>query len=84
MQHTLAVSIPDRTFETLRRVAADEQRTPEDVASDWLAAAVERVENDPVLKLLGSVRSDVTDVSERHDYYLGQALMAEMRGEEDA
>lgn len=38
---------------------------------------------DPLLRLAGAFTSDVTDAAERHDYYIGQALYKEMRGESD-
>ena len=36
-------------------------------------------ETDPLLALAGTLQSDVTDVSERHDDYIAAALLAELR-----
>ncbi len=38
---------------------------------DWLAAIVRDVAPDPLLRLAGSIRSDLTDVAERHGHRLG-------------
>lgn len=38
---------------------------------------------DPLLALAGTLKSDVTDISERHDDYIAAALLAELRGDED-
>ncbi len=39
-----------------------------------------RPERDPLLALAGTLTCDVTDIGERHDEYIGQALLKEMRG----
>ena len=39
-----------------------------------------RPERDPLLALAGTLACDVTDIGERHDEYIGQALQKEMRG----
>ena len=36
-------------------------------------------ERDPLLALAGTLTSDATNISERHDEYIGQALLEEMR-----
>ena len=33
--------------------------------------------------LAGTLQSDVTDIGERHDDYIGDALLAELWGDED-
>ena len=38
---------------------------------------------DPLIALLGTLESDVTDLGERHDEYIADALLAELRGDED-
>ncbi len=40
--------------------------------------------DDPLLALLGSITCDVTDVSERHDEYIGQGLYDEIRAGEQS
>ena len=38
---------------------------------------------DPLIAALGTLESDVTDIGERHDDYIGDALLAELWGDED-
>jgi hypothetical protein len=38
---------------------------------------------DPLLALAGTLKYEATDLSERHDEYIGKALLAEMRGDND-
>lgn len=38
---------------------------------------------DPLIALLGTLECDATDLSERHDEYIADALLAELRGDED-
>jgi hypothetical protein len=80
MSHVLTIHLPDEIYEPLRRSAEQEQRSPEEVAAEWLAAAVRTIDEDPVIKLLGTVECDLTDVADRHDYYIGESLMRELRG----
>ena len=39
--------------------------------------------DDPLMALFGTVESELTDIADRHDDYLGQALLEELRAEED-
>ncbi len=38
---------------------------------------------DPLIALAGTLESDVTDIGERHDNYIADALLAELWGDED-
>ena len=38
---------------------------------------------DPLIALLGTLESDVTDIGERHDDYIRDALLAELWGDND-
>ena len=38
---------------------------------------------DPLIALLGTLESNVTDIGERHDDYIGDALLAELWGSND-
>lgn len=40
-------------------------------------------DSDPLLALIGTLECDVPDIGERHDEYIGDALIAELRGEHD-
>jgi hypothetical protein len=58
-------------------------RTPEEFATEWLSTTVQRLTGDPLLQLAGVFESDVTDLSERHNDYIGQGLLKELRGNKD-
>jgi hypothetical protein len=79
MAHTLTIDIPERVYDTLEKWAAQQGTTPEALARDWVARGVIELENDPLMRWAGAIDSDVADVSERHDEYLGQALRQEAR-----
>lgn len=80
MSQTLTVELRDDLYEVLKEVADKLGKTPEDMGGDWLAAAVERVVDDPLFPFAGAIKSDVPDWADRHDYYIGQGLAEEMRG----
>ena len=40
-------------------------------------------DSDPLLALIGTLECDVTDIGKRHDEYIGDALIAELRGNDD-
>jgi hypothetical protein len=80
----LTVELEDRLYQALKQIAQQLAQTPEQISAQWIANAVERIECDPLLALAGTLECDVTDVGERHDHYIGQALLAEMRGNENA
>ena len=44
--------------------------------------SVPKVEADPLIRLIGSLTIDVPDLAENHDYYIGQALFQELKGDE--
>ena len=82
MDHTLKLDIPDDVYRPLLERAKQAGRTPEETAIYCLTAAFAGPQRlspaDPLLELAGSVESEVIDVAERHDYYLGQQLMKEL------
>jgi len=67
---------------SIAEIEAEITKLPaEEVAAlkQWLAQreAKSVTGQDPLLQLLGTVETDVPDVAERHDTYLGQALLLE-------
>ncbi len=72
--HSLTLQLPDEIFEPLMRQAQRAGNSPEGFVTDWVASVVLSPPDDPLLKLLGTLDSDVSDVAEKHDEYLGQAL----------
>jgi hypothetical protein len=84
MPRALTIEIADDDFQNLQNWAAERGRTPEALAGEWLHVWVKEIEDDPLLQLAGIVDSDVPDVGERHDEYIGQALYDELQGRADA
>ena len=78
MEHTLVIEVPEETFEPLVKSADRTGRTPEEIAVHLLVEAVRR-SSDPVEKFIGSLSSTVPDWADRHDEYLGDALVQEVR-----
>ena len=100
---TLTIKLEDKLYHSLKLIAQQFEKTPEEMAVHWVVAMVEReqtnlstgsaldeiVENDghprgtmssnpdPLLALAGTLEYDSTDLSERHDEYIGQGLRTE-------
>ncbi len=83
MARTLTVTISDEDYQRLLQRATQAGRSPEALVEVWLVSALQPIAKDPLIQLSGSIQADVTDVSERHDDYIGQALYDEMRGRQD-
>lgn len=75
--HTLTLELPDDVYETLPHQAQRNASTPEALLTQWAVKAVQPVPEDPLLKLLGFIEGDVSDVSARHDEYLGRSLQTD-------
>jgi len=82
MPHSLTIDIPEPVYHTLEKWAAQQGITPEALATDWVARRVIELENDPLMRWAGAIDSDVADVAQRHDEYLGQALSQEIRDDQ--
>lgn len=83
MGHTLTLDIPDAVYVPLLQQAQQAGKTPEETVLAWLTSTVQCLTDDPLLQLAGSFASPLTDVSDRHDAYLGQSLLEELRGSEN-
>jgi len=85
MSCTVSLEISDELYRTLSDVAARQNRSAEEVGAEWFQSTIERLAADPIMSLIGSVRSesDVSDWADRHDYYIGEHLAAELRDEEE-
>jgi hypothetical protein len=90
MTKTLTIALPDDLERALTTQAELLQKSPEElvlqVLSQQLAPAQsepqqENDQTDPLLSLIGSIHSDIRDVAENHDAYIGQALYQDLKGE---
>jgi len=71
MSHTLTLNLTDEAYNELLRAARERDQSPESVASRLLDSSL----SDPLLRLSGCIESPITDLSERHDEYLGRELL---------
>lgn len=62
-------NIDDMTPSEMRRTKADQ--------------AQEAQVSDPLLRLVGTLECEVTDIGERHDDYIGDSLLAELKRDND-
>ena len=80
----LTIQIPEAVFHCLQERAKQLGKTPEVVAAECIVRdIVPPVDDDPLMKWMGAIDSGPGDAAERHDYYIGEALAKEMRGETD-
>ena len=84
MGHTLTLDIPNEVYMPLLQQAQQAGKTPEEAVLAWLTSTVQRLIDDPLLQLAGRFASPVTDVSDRHDAYIGQSLKEELHGSANA
>jgi hypothetical protein len=82
MGHTLTLEMPQEMYEPLAKTAQQTGQTPEDLAAEWLIAAIRKAMSDPVENFIGALSSNVPDWADQHDKYIGQALMEQVRSEE--
>lgn len=84
MGHALVLELPEEIYQPLIKTAQESGDTPEQVATNWLIAAIRQNWNDPVEKFIGVFRSNAVDWTDQHDLYLGQELFQEMQGQTEA
>jgi len=82
MGHTLRLEVPEEVYEPLVKTAQQQGQTPETLAVQWLATAVQQFAEDPIEEFIGAFESEVSDIGTRHDHYIGEHLMRELRDEE--
>ncbi|HET6385534.1 MAG TPA: hypothetical protein VFJ58_19240 [Armatimonadota bacterium] len=81
MSHRITIELLDDVFGLLQRTAAEVRIRTEVLAARWLDAAAEP-DDDPLLSLAGIIESTMSDVSKRHDEYLGAAIAPPPRAEQ--
>jgi len=74
MPTTLTLEIPDQIYRPLQRRADQQGKTLNQILIECLKDVVKDELDDPLLQLAGAFASDVTDIAENHDFYLGQEL----------
>jgi predicted DNA-binding antitoxin AbrB/MazE fold protein len=71
---------PQRTPESVRAALAALAAIPMEPGPEFNGQDHNGEADDPLLRLAGTIESDVTDAADRHDQYLGQALADELHG----
>jgi hypothetical protein len=83
MTHAMTLELPEQVYETLVRMAKRKGQHPEAVAVQWLVTATEGMVDDPFEQFIGAFSSNVPDWADRHDHYIGQGLMVQLRESEE-
>ena len=86
MSKTLTITLSDALEQALEETAAQSQKSREDIVVQLLTQTLISNDkpnsandtDDPLMALFGSIESNIPDLAERHDDYLGQALYNEM------
>jgi len=79
VEHTLSLKLPADLYAALERIAEQEGKLPEELASQWLAIAIRSLTPDPLDHLIGSMNSGIPDWGDSHDWYIGQVTYESMR-----
>jgi hypothetical protein len=74
MSKVLTLQIRDDVYEPLLKKANQIGQTPEQIAIEWIENQIKTLTDDPLLQLAGIFESKITNVSDRHDEYIGQSL----------
>lgn len=75
MAKALTLTLPDSVYHPLLTMADRAGQAPEQMISEWIENTVRQLtDEDPLLQLAGLFESDLTDISENHDNYIGQNL----------
>jgi len=91
MAKTFTITMPDDLEQALTAQAELLNKSPEEVVLQVLSQQlttllqsnlVHEVKADPLLQLIGSLSVDISDLAENHDYYIGQSLYQELKGNE--
>ena len=77
MNQTLQITLSEKAFASLERIAKDAHQPLEEVAAAWLERAAAS-EDDPLDALIGSFSSCGNDWSEHHDAHLGKAGLGQL------
>ncbi|MDQ3248036.1 MAG: hypothetical protein M3Q45_02395, partial [Chloroflexota bacterium] len=74
---------PDNIYASLVNAAKQLDESPEQVALHYLTTAIERLSDDPLEQFIGAFDSKGSQWADRHDAYLGLALLAETSADDD-
>ena len=80
MTHSLTLDLPEEIYQPLLKTAMTNGKKVEEVAVEVLASVKSNKVADPFERFIGSVKSDITDLAENHDKYIGENLAQDLNG----
>ncbi len=83
MTHSPLLEVPESIYQPIVEEARAEGRKVEEIALERLANGKPKKIDDPFEKFIGSFDSKGMDWARRHDEYLGENLMRELRDENE-
>ena len=83
MTHSLVLEVPENIYQPLAEEAEAKGRKIEEIALEKLAKAETQEIKDPFEKFIGAFNSNGMNWADKHDEYLGENLMRELRGENE-
>ncbi len=81
MTHSIVLEVPENIYQAIVEEAEAKGRKIEEIALERLAVKKPKQTADPLDKFIGSFDSKGMDWARRHDEYLGENLMRELRDE---
>jgi hypothetical protein len=84
MTHSLTLELPERVYKNLAEKASKNGKPIEEfVAQDIISRDYPKFGDDPLDRLIGTLDTGISDWGTNHDKYIGEALLREMRGEDE-
>ncbi len=86
----ITIDLPETLEQTLIAQATKTETTPEQLIIKLLSQTLiptpppPDLTNDPLFQLIGCIDSNIPDLAENHDYYIGQALYEEMYRDDES
>ncbi len=74
MAKTITLELSDNIYELLKLTADQIGETPEQIVLGCIENRVKQAKEDPLLELAGIFESEATNISDKHDEYLGEEL----------
>lgn len=75
MSKTVSLTIPDNLYDIITKIAKNKGQTSESLIMECVENSFASLENDPLEPFIGIIDTQGSDWSEKHDQYLGQALL---------
>jgi len=74
MAKALTLEISEPLFDMILERATQIKQTPEKMIMTWIEKAVKPSPDDALLQLAGIFQSDIKNIGERHNEYLGKQI----------